>query len=104
MPERWPTWELTVAVFLIFMVPAGILGNLSWSRITAAVRGSGRAYPPIIGSLSIILQFIAVIREEQDPEKKREYKALLRRFALSTAPALAWVGYVLYMMKTLSAR
>ena len=85
---------LTIVVFVVCMGPPAILGSLYWSEIVAAVRRSGRSYNRIGGGLQIIAHFRAMMEEEQDQEKKREYALLLKRFLISSAPALGWLAYV----------
>lgn len=92
---------LSIVVFVVCMGPAIIFGNLYWSEIAAAVRRSGRGYSRVGGGLRIIAHFRAMIEEEQDRDKKREYALLLRRFLISSAPVLGWFAYLAYVATTL---
>lgn len=94
-------WPLTIVVFVVCMGPPVIFGNLYWSEMVAVVRRSGRGYDRVGGGLQIIAHFRALMEEEQDREKKREYAVLLRRFLISSAPALGWFAYLAYGMTTL---
>ncbi|HEX8211491.1 MAG TPA: hypothetical protein VF584_15070 [Longimicrobium sp.] len=94
-------WALTVVMFVVFIGPPLIFGNLYWSEMAAAVRRSGRGYSRVGGGLQIIAHFRAMMEEEQDRDKKREYALLLRRFLISSAPALGWFAYLAYVATTL---
>jgi hypothetical protein len=91
---------LTVVVFVVCIGPPVIFGNLYWSEMTAAVRRSGRGYDRVGGGLRITAHFRAMMEEEQDLDKKREYALLLRRFLISSAPALGWFTYLAYVAAT----
>jgi hypothetical protein len=93
-------WALTAVVFVVCIGPPVIFGTLYWSEMTAAVRRSGRRYNRVGGGLQIIAHFRAMMEEEQDIEKKREYALLLRRFLASSAPALGWFTYLAYVAAT----
>jgi hypothetical protein len=94
-------WSLTVVVFAVCGIPPVIFGNLYWSRMAAAVRGSGRRYNRVGGGLQIIAHFRAMMEEEQDADRKREYEWLWRRFLVSSAPILGWFAYLAYLAITL---
>ncbi|HEX8672745.1 MAG TPA: hypothetical protein VF710_12695 [Longimicrobium sp.] len=91
---------MTVVLFAVCMGSSVIFGNLYWSEMAAAVRRSGRRYNRVGGGLQIIAHFRAMMEEEQDLEKKREYALLLKRFLVSSAPVLGWFAYLAYVIAT----
>lgn len=93
-------WSLTTVVFAVCVIPPVIFGSLYWSRIAAAVRESGHRYNRVGGRLQIIAHFRAMMEEEQDADRKREYEWLWRRFLVSSAPGLGWFVYLAYVAIT----
>jgi hypothetical protein len=82
-------------VWLVLIVPAVALGLLSWPQIIRTVRQHGLDYPAWGGHGVVLGHFRRLLREEQNPDVRRQYRRwLLMTYAASTL-ALFWIAFVL---------
>ena len=82
-------------VWLILIVPAIVLGLLSWPQITRTVRERGLEYPAWGGHAVVLSHFRRLLREESNPERRGQYRRWLLMTYAATALGLLWLALVL---------
>ena len=82
-------------VWLVLIVPAIVLGLLSWPQVIRTVRQRGLEYPAWGGYGVVLSHFRRLAREERDPELRRQYRRWLLMSYVAIALALLWIAFVL---------
>ena len=82
-------------VWLVLIVPAIVLGLLSWPQIIRTVRQHGLEYPAWAGHGVVLSHFRRLVREERNPEVRRQYRRWLLMTYAATALGLLWIVFVL---------
>jgi hypothetical protein len=82
-------------VWLVLIVPAIVLGLLSWPHIIRAVQERGLEYPTWGGHAVVLNHFRRLVREEQNPEVRRQYRRWLLMTYVASALGLFWIAFVL---------
>jgi hypothetical protein len=82
-------------IWLILIVPAIILGLLSWPAIIRTVRERGLEYPSWGGDAVVLAHFRQLLRQEPDPERRRQYRRWLLMTYAATALGILWIAFVL---------
>lgn len=83
------------AIWFVLIVPAIVLGLLSWPQIIRTVQQHGLDYPAWGGHGVVLRHFRRLVREEQDPEVRRKYRRWLLMTYVATTLALLWIAFVL---------
>jgi hypothetical protein len=83
------------AVWIVLIVPAIVLGLLSWPQITRAVRAQGLDYPAWGGHAVVLSHFRRLLRDELDPERRRQFRRWLLMTYAAGALSLLWIASVL---------
>jgi hypothetical protein len=82
-------------VWLLLIVPAILLGLLSWPHSIRAVQEHGLEYPPWAGHGVVLSHFRRLVREEQNPEVRRQYRRWLLMTYATSALGLVWIVFLL---------
>jgi hypothetical protein len=82
-------------VWLVLIVPAILLGLLSWPHIIRAVQKHGLEYPAWAGHGVVLNHFRRLVREEQNPEVRRQYRRWLLMTYAASALGLLWIAFLL---------
>ena len=82
-------------VWLLLIVPAVALGLLSWPQIIRAVRQHGLDYPTWGGHGVVLSHFRRLVREEQNPNVRSQYRRWLLMTYTASALAFLWILFVL---------
>ena len=83
------------AIWIVLIVPALVLGLLSWPHIIRTVRARGLDYPAWGGHAVVLGHFRRLLREEVDPERRGQYRRWLLMTYAAGALGLLWVAFVL---------
>ena len=82
-------------IWLVLIVPAIVLGLLSWPHIIRAVQQHGFECPAWGGHGVVLSHFRRLVREEQNPEVRRQYRRWLLMTYVATALGLLWIAFLL---------
>jgi hypothetical protein len=82
-------------VWVLLIVPALILGLLSWPRIVRTVQERGLDYPRWGGHRVVLRHFQQILRDERDPERRALYRRWLWMSYAATGLGLLWLVFVL---------
>jgi hypothetical protein len=82
-------------VWILLIVPAIILGLLSWPQIVRTVQERGLQCPRWAGHAVILRHFRQILRDERDPGRRVVYRRWLWMTYVATALGLLWLVFVL---------
>jgi hypothetical protein len=82
-------------VWFLLLVPAIILGLLSWPHIVRTVRERGLNYPAWAGHVIVLRHFQQILREERDPGRRTQYRRWLWMSYAATGLGLLWIVFIL---------
>jgi hypothetical protein len=82
-------------VWFVLIVPAIVLGLLSWPQILRTVRERGLEYPAWGGHGIVLSHFRRLVREESNPQLRRQYRRWLWMSYAASALAVLWIAFVL---------
>jgi hypothetical protein len=81
--------------WVLLIVPAIILGLLSWPPIVRTVQERGLQYPRWAGHAVVLRHFRRILRDERDPGRRVLYRRWLWMNYVATALGLLWLVFVL---------
>jgi hypothetical protein len=82
-------------VWAVLIVPAIILGLLSWPQILRTVQEHGLDYPRWAGHAVVLRHFHQIVREEKDPARRIQFRRWLWMSYVAMGLGLLWVALVL---------